>query len=254
MLMFNKKIVPVVAILMLLAAAVAVGASQSRTVSIPPGETVESPNARVNGNVPRPPVPEAPAPPAASMQLAFSDNFDKSSSEGWQTVESAPGTWVAKDGRLVQGGDTSGDPADEDALFVVKDVVFTDGILEAALYPTSGSPVGLAFRGTDAGYYRVVLSRKNSTQVAKVALQKVTAEGVKEIATAPVSTWAGFNSGEWQAVSVNAQGSHIAIAINGTTVIEASDNTYASGWAGIYSWADMGSQVDNVRIQQVAGR
>lgn len=252
--MFNKKIVPVVAILVLLAAAVAVGASQSRSVSIPPGELVESPNARVNGNVPRPPVPDAPALPAASMQLVFSDDFGKSSLDGWQTIESAPGKWVARDGRLVQGGDTDGDPADEDALFVVKDVVFTDGILEAAIYPTSGSPVGLAFRGTDAGYYRVVLNRKNKTEVAKVVLQKVTADGVKEIASAPVSTWAGFNSGEWQAVSVNAQGSSIAVAINGTTVIETSDSAYASGWAGIYSWADMGSQVDNVRIQQVAGR
>lgn len=252
--MFNKKIVPVVAILMLLAAVVAFGASQSRSVSVPPGELVESPNARVNGNVPRPPVPDAPALPAASMQLAFSDDFGKSSLDGWQTVESAPGKWVTRDGRLVQGGDTDGDPADEDALFVAKDVVFTDGILEAAIYPTSGSPVGLAFRGTDAGYYRVVLNRKNANETAKVVLQKVTADGVKEVASAPVSTWAGFNSGEWQAVSVNAQGSHIAVAINGTMVIEASDSAYASGWAGIYSWADMGSQVDNVRIQQIAGR
>ena len=252
--MFNKKIVPVVAILMLLAAVVAVGASQSRSVSVPPGEIVESPNARVNGNAPRPPVADAPDMPAASMQLVFSDDFGKSSLDGWQTVESAPGIWVAREGRLMQGGDTDGDPADEDALFVAKDVVFTDGILEAAIYPTSGSPVGLAFRGTDAGYYRVVLNRRNSTEVAKVALEKVTSEGVKTVASAPVSTWAGFKSGEWQAVSVSAQGSHITVAINGTTVIEASDSAYTSGWAGIYSWADMGSQVDNVRIQQIAGR
>jgi len=252
--MFNKKIVPVVAIMMLLAAAVAVGASQSRTVSIPPGELVESPNARVNSNVPRPSVPDAPALSAASMHMAFSDDFGKGSLDGWQTVESAPGKWVARDGRLVQGGNTDGDAADEDALFVAKDVVFTDGVLEAAIYPTSGSSVGLAFRGTAAGYYRVVLSRKNATEAAKVVLQKVTTDGVKEVASAPVAAWAGFNSGEWQAVSVNAQGSQIVIAINGTTVIEASDSTYAAGWAGIYSWADMGSQVDNVRIQQVAGR
>ncbi|MEO6457740.1 MAG: family 16 glycoside hydrolase [Chloroflexia bacterium] len=252
--MFNKKIVPVVGILVLLAAMVAVGASQSRSVSIPPGELVESPNARVNANVQRPTVPDAPALPAASMQSVFSDDFSKSSLDGWQTVESAPGKWVAKDGRLVQGGDTDGDPADEDALFVVKDVVFTDGRLEAAIFPTSGSQVGLAFRGTDAGYYRVVLNRKNANETAKVVLQKVTTDGVKEVASAPVSTWAGFSSGEWQSVSVNAQDTHIVVAINGTTVIVASDSAYASGWAGIYSWADMGSQVDNVRIQQLAGR
>src|SRR5688500_15614146 len=146
--MFNKKIVPVAAILLLLAAAVAVGASQSRTVSIPPGDIVESPNARVNGNVPRPAVPDAPALPATSMQPVFSDDFAKSSLEGWQTVDTAPATWVAREGRLVQGGDLSGDPEDEDALFVAKDVVFADGSLEAAIFPTSGSPVGLAFRGT----------------------------------------------------------------------------------------------------------
>ena len=252
--MFNKKIVPVVAILLLLAAVVAAGASQSRTVSVPPGEIVESPNARVNGNIPRPPVADAPALPAASMQAVFSDDFSKSGIQGWQTIDTAPGTWVAREGRLVQGGDSNGDPADDDALFVAKDVVFTDGMLEAALYPTSGSPVGVAFRGTDAGYYRVVLSRKNDNADAKAVLEKVTAEGVKEVASAPVATWAGFSSGEWQAVSVTAQGSRITVSINGKTVIEATDSTYASGWAGIYSWADMGSQVDNVRIQQSAGR
>src|SRR5688500_9836477 len=178
--MFNKKIVPVVAILLLLAAAVAVGASQSRSVSIPPGEIVESPNARVNGNVPRPPVPDAPALPATSIQPIFSDDFGKGTIEGWQTVDTAPGTWVARDGRLVQGGDISGEREDEDALLVAKGVVSTDGSLEAAIFPTSGSPVGLAFRGTDAGYYRVVLNRKNSSNAAKVALEKVTADGVKE--------------------------------------------------------------------------
>ena len=135
-----------------------------------------------------------------------------------------------------------------------RSVVFADGSLEAAIFPTSGSPVGLAFRGTDAGYYRVVLNRKNSSDAAKVTLEKVTADGVKAVASAPVSAWAGFNSGEWQTVSINAQGSNISVSINGTTLIEASDSTFTSGWAGIYSWADMGSQFDNVRIQQVAGR
>jgi hypothetical protein len=188
------------------------------------------------------------------MKPVLSDDFTQAGLDGWQTVESASGRWVATEGRLVQGGDSNGDSADEDALFVAKDVVFSDGILEAALFPTSGSPVGLAFRGSDGGYYRVVLNRKDSTENAKVALEKVTAQGVKNIASAPVSTWAGYSGSEWQLVSVNAQGSSIIVSINGKTVIEASDSTYASGWAGIYSWADMGSQIDNVRIQQVAGR
>ena len=252
--MFDKKIVPVVAILLLLAAVVAVGASQSRSVGVPPGEIVESPNARTTGDVPRPQVPEAPAFPASDMQVVFSDDFAKTSLDSWQTVETAEGTWVAHEGRLLQGGDSNGDPADDDALFVAKDVVFTDGMLDAAIYPTSGSPVGLAFRGSGAGYYRVVLTRKDSTETPKVALEKVTADGIRNVASAPVSTWAGFTNGEWQSVSVKAVGSQIAVSVNGKTVIETSDSTYTSGWAGIYSWADMGSQVDNVRIQLVAGQ
>ncbi len=256
--MSSKRLVPVVALLLLASAlAIVVGFSQTQQVLVPPGAIVESPNAQAgNSGGPRLPVPDAPELPASSAFVAFSDDFASSSLDKWSSLNTAQGEWAASEGRLQQRG-TDGDViADEPAVLTTKDITFGDGTFSAYVYSTSGSPVGVVFRGSDAGYYRVSLYRKgtNSTVSHKAYLQKVEPNGTVEIAHASADAWPGYEDAKWQLITVVTTGNHIVLSVDGVEVLEATDTAYAQGWAGVWTFADMGAQFDNVRIQQTAGR
>ena len=67
-------------------------------------------------------------------------------------------------------------PTEQNALFVTKDSSFTDGSVESYFYATSGNPLGMIVRGSNDGYYRVVLFfNVNTNQVSKATIEKVTA-------------------------------------------------------------------------------
>lgn len=245
----------VLALAMLLVAAVVVaGASRPSAVSVPPGEIVESPNVRVNAGAPRPSIPDAPALAPAADAVLVSDDFSSGNLNKWQSLAGAPSTWVARDGRLQQRGDERGENGNEDAVILAKDVTLSDGILEADVYPTGGSPVGLVFRGSDAGYYRVTLYGNLPNSSPKALVQKVSADKVQDLATVPVSKWAGYTLAGWQRVTVNMDGSRITVSVNGTQIANVTDGSYSNGWAGVWTVADMGAQFDNIRIQRTAGR
>ncbi|HEX9987979.1 MAG TPA: hypothetical protein VGE45_05805, partial [Chloroflexia bacterium] len=161
-----KRVIPVAVLLLIVAGAFALAGAQQAPgsgVRVPPGDIVESPNAR-NGSMsnPRQQVPLAPALPAANGSVAFSADFSQASLDAWRPLVSTPlgavpSTWVAKDSRLQQRGDAQGEVSNNQAVLLVKDVTFTDGTLDAQVYPTSGEPVGLVLRGSDSGYYRLNL-------------------------------------------------------------------------------------------------
>lgn len=253
--MRNKKLIPIIGLLLLVAAALAFGASQTPAVSHPDGTIVESPNARAATSQPVV-VPDAPGLPAATGQVAFEDAFSKSGLSNWQNLASAAGTWAVADGRLKQYGsaEEAGYYTDDPAVLLVKGIIFGDGALEAYVYPQKGTPAGLVFRGSDAGYYRLSLYRNAANQTPKAYLEKVTAGGVQTIAEVPTGAWAGFTKAAWQLVSVSTNGSHISVSVNGAKILEATDASYSSGWAGVWSTSDAGAQFDNVRIQRPAGQ
>ncbi len=252
--MTRKRMVLVLAALLVLTTAVALGASQTMQTQVPPAAIVESPNARANPGQPRPTVYPAPGLPDASAPVEYYTDFGKGL-DGWQSLPSAQARWEVTQGRLVQAGDTSGDIADEDAVLIISGVTFKDGTIEAHVYPTSGAPVGLVFRGSDAGYYRLTLFNDVPNDSPKALLQKVTPEGIRDIASVPVTSFAGLTLARWQHISVTANGTHITVSVEGRPLIEASDPSFSAGWAGVWTYADMGAQFDNVRIQrQSAGR
>ncbi|HUP28397.1 MAG TPA: family 16 glycoside hydrolase [Chloroflexia bacterium] len=254
--MFNKKLVFVVALL-LVAAVVAVGANQVSGVKVPPGNIVDSPNASYTGEVKPnqvPGAPELPA-PAASSNVLFNESFNSDSLDAWRSLDdTTTATWQAKEGRLNQMGDARGESADEDAILLAKDVTFDNGVVEASLYNTSGAPIGILFRGSDAGYYRLTLHGKTPGNNSKLLLQKFTPSGVQDLASAPVTTWPGYTLGKWNQVAVTATGAEISVSIDGTQLLTANDSTLSSGWVGVWSFADMSARFDNVRIQHTAGR
>jgi Domain of Unknown Function (DUF1080) len=255
--MASKRLIPigVVALLLLVAAAIVAGASQTPGVRVPPGAIVDSPNANANPGLPNPPVPDAPALAPAQGDVLFYDSFSNGL-DRWESLSSAPGTWQAREGRLQQLGDANGDvtTSDQQAAFVVKDLKMDNAVLEAQVYAVSGSPVGVLLRGSEAGFYRLSLYPSVPNQSPKAVLEKVTPDQAVKLATAPPSAWPGYSLGKWLAVKVAAAGSHITVTLDGTQVMEATDGSFGAGWAGIWTLADRGAQFDNVRIQRAAGR
>ena len=246
------KLILGVALLMVIVGVVSLGARQSQGVRVPPGAIVKSPNASVGMQKPQP-IPAAPALPAESTQAAFLDNFS-TNLDGWQTVQTEAATWGARDGRLQQWGDATGEPVDVPSVLAARNITVGDGKIEAHIFPTGGSPVGLVFRGSDAGYYRLDLNPNLPDQTAKVVLRKVTSTGEAKIAETPATAWPGYAYSTWQLVSISMAGSNIVVSVDGTQVLTANDSSFNTGWAGVWAFANSSAQFDNVRIQQAGSR
>ena len=123
--MVNKKMLPVLGLLMVLAGAIAigVGARQEPGIRVPPGAIVESPNARSGAQQAEAVTPQAPALPPANGTVAFTDSFDGALS-GWTVLGNAdsPANWVTHEGRLEIRGDQNGVPTGEPSVLANRKV------------------------------------------------------------------------------------------------------------------------------------
>jgi hypothetical protein len=251
--MVNKKTLPVVALLLLLAGAMAIGmgARQEDGIRVPPGEIVESPNARATGQGQEAQTPQAPALPASSEKTLFQDSFD-STLNGWSVVNSAeyPASWVNFQGRLeIRGEQNNGEATNEPSVLANASANMGDGTFQAHVYPTGGEPVGIVFRGSGAGYYRLDLYPKVAGNTgAMAALFRIEGNGNTGEQIAASSTYAGYELSRWQLVSVTAVGSRITAQVDGQTILEANDSTYTSGWTGFWTITGYGAQFDNARL------
>jgi hypothetical protein len=254
----SKKLllVPVAALMLLVAAAFALGAQTKPGINIPPGEIVDSPNAQVASDRPEKPVPAAPSLPEGNRAGASTvvETFDGAALDAWQGVGEGPTSWVARDGRLQQSLPITEHPTEDVSLFVTRDAQFANGTVETYFYPTGGSPLGVVVRGSTAGYYRVVLNMNQPNESSKAWIELVTGAGSKRIAAAPVSAYAGYNIESWQYLKVSVQGNTISVSVDGREILTATDTTYTQGWAGLRTLADRATQFDNVRIQREAAR
>ena len=248
------KLILVVALVMVAVGVVSLGARQTPGVSIPPGPIVVAPNAKT-GDHKALVVPAAPALPAAQSPAALEEDFSGDLSK-WQTVQTAPATWAARDGRLQQWGDANGEPSDEPSVLVRQDTALADGRVEAQIFPTAGDAVGLVFRGSDAGYYRLDLYPNLPNKSPKALLYKVTSNGAarEKIAETAASAWQGYAYSAWQLVTIDLAGKSISVSVDGTQVLSASDSSLTVGWAGVWTLANFGAQFDNVRIQPATSR
>ncbi|MFL5732095.1 MAG: family 16 glycoside hydrolase [Chloroflexia bacterium] len=237
-------------LLVAIAAVIVAGASQAANQQVPPATiALAPPQAGDNG---RPGMANAPALPPATGAVTFSDSFDGTSLSGWHNLREAAGTWQAQDGRLQPWGNEAGDLANDQIALVTNYSDFRDGVFEAMVNPTSGEGVGLLFRGSDAGYYRLILSPNLPNSGPRATLERVGAGGGQIAAN---SSWQGFDLGQWLHVQVKTAGDHITASVDGTQLFDATDANLASGWVGVWTIADRGSQFDNVRVQSgAAGR
>jgi hypothetical protein len=246
----NRLLIPIVALLIVGGAFLAMGAQSRPTINVPATTLVDSPNANMANDTPPRAVPAAPALAPSAQPGAVTETFDGGALDAWHGVTDANMTWVAKDGRLQQ--DVPDMPTEQNALFVTKDSSFTDGSVESYFYATSGNPLGMIVRGSNDGYYRVVLFfNVNTNQVSKATIEKVTADKVETLADAPFATWPGYDLETWTLLKTTVVGNKITVSINGKDIMSATDaaNTLTQGWVGVWSYADAGTSFDNIRIQ-----
>lgn len=246
--MINKKTLPVVGLLLLLAGAIAIGiaAYQEPGIRVPPGSIVRSPSAGSPDSSPERVAPHAPDLPATSERTLFQDSFDTLS--GWAVIGSpeSPANWVSNQGRLEIWGDMNGNPTGDESVFANSNAIMDDGTFQLYVYPTGGEPVGLVFRGSDLGYYRLDLYPNIPGPGTRAALHRVTGNKGEQIATA--ATYAGYENGKWQLVTVTAQGDRITAQVDGQTILEATDSAFPSGWTGVWTTTGFGAQFDNARL------
>jgi hypothetical protein len=251
--MFSKKTIPVVGLLLLVAAALIAGASQIVSQQVPGGQIVVADGATRDNGRSGPALPASPALPAAAGTVALLDSFDGPQLPGWSTLADAPGRWVTNSGRLEQWGNVDGETSNDTTVLVANGSAFGDGKFEAQVFPMSGESVGVVFRGSDAGYYRVSLYPNLPNNAPKARLHKITPNGAQELAVN--TTWAGFTQSQWQRIEVAAAGGRFTVSVDGTNLFVASDSAFRSGWIGVWTIADRGALFDNVRVQRdVAGR
>jgi hypothetical protein len=252
--MINKKTIPVAVLLLLVVAAgaLAAGASQTNQYQVPAGSVVLATGADQSQPVAQS-LPAAPALPAATGQVLFTDSFSGQILKGWHNRADTVGQWkVLSSGVLQQdGSDSDGNMSDEDSVLVTDDAGFSNGTLEAQVFPTSGDPVGVVFRSTDAGYYRVWLAANLPNSKPKAYLQKVVNGQAQDIAVN--TTWKGYEFAQWQNIQVVTSGNHITVSVGGTQLFDTTDSSFASGSVGVWTVASRGAKFDNVRVQ-AAGR
>jgi hypothetical protein len=252
--MVSKKTLPVVAVLLLLAGAIAVGmgARQEQGIRVPPGALVSSPNAKATGKGPQPTTPQAPQLPAADAQVGFLDDFSKVGLNGWTVANEtdSPASWVAVDGRLEIRGDQNGNPSGEPSVLVNRGTTLGNGTFQVHVYPTAGEPVGVVFRGSDKGFYRLdLMPNLGSTTHSRAVLNRVDGSGKGE-KIAESASYKGYEYSKWQLVTVTVNGSSIVARVDGRTVLEATDSAFSSGWTGVWTVTGYGAQFDNARLMQ----
>jgi hypothetical protein len=252
--MFSKKTVVAATLLLLVSAGAVAGASQIVSQQEPPAVVVQPPGAVTDAGEMAPGVPAAPALPASVGQVLYSESFDGAKLDGWRALSGVEARWAVQDGRLQQWGTPDSGNADAPTILVTNNTGFSDGIFEAQVFPTSGSPVGVVFRGSDAAYYQLTMFKAQEGLTERMArLDRIENGQVTEVALS--KDWAGFQLGAWQRVEINMAGSRIAASVDGHRLFEVADEGLQSGWVGVWTFADRGADFDNVRIQSVpAGR
>ena len=256
--MVNKKLMPVLAIaLLVVVGAVAAfgargtGATTTPKVHVPSGAIVTSPNAGSGPSGRLPVIPDAPAPPPARGLVVNSDDFSSDTISKYQPLDAQNATWKVNNGRLLQLGGYDREVSDAPAVLYSKGVTFADNAIDAQIFAVA-MPAGLVFRGSDSGYYRLTLFSNQPNASSKALLEKVQRDAVTTLAEVPASAFAGYTANQWTNVSVSAVGNHITASVNGTQILDTTDASFASGWAGVWATGDATAQFDNIRVQSAA--
>ncbi len=153
------------------------------------------------------------------------------------------GQWSVVDGKLV--------PPPSGGSVAFGDTSWTDVQLDVNATIDSGSGYGVYFRADGKSKISGYCFQYDPGVGDKFIVRKVTA-GAESAPIASVKMPAGFEIyGAAHAVTINAVGTHIVCKVDGVTMLDFNDSTYASGGAGLRSWGS--SAVSFVSAKVLSG-
>lgn len=234
-------------------------------MSAPQQRSIAEEQAPIFYEPPPPPTPTVAPLPSSSHGLAgmhdsgtvlFADSFDASEgrlSPAWEIVDVAfvlpedRASWIVRDGRLTQNGTAgpTGDPRPHETLAVTGDAGWTDYTISAWFYDQSNAATGLVARRQGSSFYRFMIIANDYPVTPRVILERVTDGKATVLASRDMP---GYDRLRWYRISMTVNGSRVSAAIDGATVLEANDSTFASGQAGLFTYALGGMLFDDVRI------
>ncbi|MCS6839911.1 MAG: LamG domain-containing protein [Roseiflexus sp.] len=206
------------------------------------------------------PLPSLPADLAGTQEsgtILFADTFDAGAggqvSPAWEIVDVAfvlpedRAAWMVRDGRLAQNGTAgpTGDPRPHETLAVVGDADWTDYTISAWFYDQFNAAAGLVARRQGSNFYRFMVIANDYPVAPRVMLERVVDGKATTLASRDMP---GYDRRRWYHISMTVQGARISAAINGETVLDARDPTFASGQAGLFTYALGGMLFDHVRV------
>lgn len=185
--------------------------------------------------------------------ILFEDDFDNRRTDGWTAHDSGdflgPSKWwVMPHGVLAESSNTWGgskdaaDPAKPGTNFVAGNLGWKDVDVSLRMKSDDDDAMGVLFRYTgedsyyrfswdaERGYQRIV--RRSGGTFTTIAERSV-----------------GYTPGRWYDVRVRAQGASLAVYVDGTLALSATDPMLKSGEIGLYSWGMQSAYFDDVKVR-----
>jgi hypothetical protein len=203
--------------------------------------------------VPPQAVPPAPDLPAAAGPVLFSTDFSNHNATAWQssTFDSSDyeSLWLAPKGVLRIEGDITLNTHAEEAYYRTGPQTWSNVVLEAAIFSTSGEDAGLIWNAQGASFYRLRLFPNQPNDAPKAVLDLVRNGRATVLAQAAPAVYPGYSPTAWEQVRVQSADGRQQVWVNKALVLDVRDGTLTAGQVGLYAWASSGARFDNVRVQ-----
>jgi hypothetical protein len=222
-----------------------VGAAPTGDSGVTPADVPAQPESTM------PPVPSVPpSTQAVGPNTLFQSNFTNGTLDGWTFLNPSDpyadqASWIIQDGKLVQNGDSTGAPADFETVAKVGSNQWQNYTLDAQLLSTGGDLVGVTFRHSGAGFYKLVMASSGSGG-PRLSLSKVI--NGQETVISQDASWPGYNVNQWYPVRVSVNGSAISVSIAGQSVFSVKDSSLTQGAVGLYAVANGGASFSDIVV------
>lgn len=199
-----------------------------------------------------PPAPSGLA-PASGVTLFEADFSSAVSLAEWQVVDTVspldgPSIWRILNGTISPLSDSSGIPNIYGSALITGDPTWKDYSVSVAAYNLSNDFAGVVARATDAGFYSFYVQPDGTVVIQRFDRQT---EAITNLASAQIAPIA---PGTWTTLSLRVQGNTLQASVDGTTVLETTDTTFANGQAGLYGAVLGGLEFDNFRVHTLQGQ
>ena len=191
--------------------------------------------------------------------LAFADDFEDGEMAGW-TVGGLPGSWTvsAEDGVLRQNGNDFGGAEGAEGSYLGTYVTaggpsWRDYDFQAKVRPVDNDGIGLLFRYEDSSnYYRFIWVGDESSAGPLRRLDRIK-DGVQTVLMMDGGEGARYDPGRWYTLKASLDGDVISVYIDGVLWGEVRDGEIRGGGVGLFSYAQVGGEFDDVLVTAAGG-